>query len=216
MARDATSAAAAPRRFASPAVRAAIARRLGEFAALLLGLCGLALLLAVASYDPADPSLSTATARPVGNLLSTPGAMVADVLRQGVGWMAFLPGLVLLAWALRLAAQRGLRLLPLRLAALLLALPLGAALLAELPGAEAGAAGPLLARALTSSLADGLGPSGALAARIGLAALWLWVTYTAFGLSFGEWGRAARVTAETAARGAENAARFSAGKRHVV
>ncbi|MFN3448131.1 MAG: DNA translocase FtsK, partial [Roseococcus sp.] len=40
--------------------------------------------------------------------------------------------------------------------------------------------------------------------------------YTAFGLSFGEWGRAARVTAETAARGAENAARFSAGKRHVV
>ncbi|WP_027284484.1 FtsK/SpoIIIE family DNA translocase [Rubritepida flocculans] len=216
MARDATSAAAAPRRFASPAVRAAIARRLGEFAALLLGLGGIALLLAVGSYDPADPSLSTATARPVGNLLFAPGAVVADVLRQGVGWMGFLPGLVLLAWAVRLAAGRGVRLAPLRLAFLLLALPLGAALLAEIPGAEAGAAGPLLAAALTTALADAFGPTGGLAARIGLAALWLWLTYSAFGLSFGEWGRAARLTAETAARGAENAARFSVEKRHVV
>jgi S-DNA-T family DNA segregation ATPase FtsK/SpoIIIE len=217
MARDATSAApSGARRFASPAVRAAIARRVNELGALLLGFGGLALLVAIATYNPADPSLSTATSQPVTNLLGRHGAIVADVMRQGFGWMAFLPGMVLLAWALRMAVGRGVRLLPLRLICLLLALPLGAALLAELPATEPGAAGPLIAAALTTFLQDSFGPMGGLAARIGLAALLLWLLYTAFGLSFGEWGRAAQVTAETAARSAESAARFSVEKRHVV
>jgi S-DNA-T family DNA segregation ATPase FtsK/SpoIIIE len=211
MARDVASAGASGGiRFASPAVRAAIARRLNEFGALLLGLAGLALLLAIGSYDPADPSLSTATARRPTNLLGAPGALVADVLRQAVGWAAFLPPAVLLAWALRLAAQRGVSLLPLRLLALFGALALGSALLARIPGAEAGAAGPLIGGALVTLVGDLFGPPGDAAALAGLALPALLLAYLAFGLSFWEWGRAARVTADAAARGAEEAARLGA------
>ncbi|HYZ30720.1 MAG TPA: DNA translocase FtsK 4TM domain-containing protein, partial [Crenalkalicoccus sp.] len=46
------------RRFASPAVKAALRRRGAELLGILAGLAGLALLVALASYDPADPSLS--------------------------------------------------------------------------------------------------------------------------------------------------------------
>nr|MCU0946439.1 DNA translocase FtsK 4TM domain-containing protein [Rubritepida sp.] len=221
MARDAVT--AAPRagtppggRFASAAVRAAIARRLNEFGALLLGLLGLALLLAVGSYNPGDPSLSTATAAAPANLLGRPGALVADVLRQAIGWAAFLPPAVLLAWALRMAGQRGVSLLPLRVLALLGALGLGAALLARVPGAEPGAAGPLLGDALRALL-DGLfGELGDALTLAILAVPLAGLLYLAFGLSFGEWGRAARVTAETAARGAETAARLGSEHRHVL
>ncbi|MBY0339523.1 MAG: DNA translocase FtsK 4TM domain-containing protein, partial [Acetobacteraceae bacterium] len=107
------------RRFASPAVREAIRRRLSELGALVFALAGLALLLAVASHDPADPSWSTATDRPPTNLAGPFGARVSDVLWQGFGVGAFLPALAMLGWAVRLATQRGLGLLPARIAATL-------------------------------------------------------------------------------------------------
>ena len=64
------------RRFASPAVKAAIRRRLFEVLGLVCGLTGLALLVALASYDPADPSLSTATTRAATNLAGPAGGGV--------------------------------------------------------------------------------------------------------------------------------------------
>ena len=132
------------RRFASPAVKAAIRRRLFEFLGLACGLAGLALLVALASYDAADPSLSTATTRRAANLVGPAGAMLADLLLQGFGWAAALPGVALLAWAWRLATHRGLGLFPARVAALLAALPVaGAALtLAPLPAGLPTAPGP--------------------------------------------------------------------------
>jgi DNA segregation ATPase FtsK/SpoIIIE, S-DNA-T family len=202
------------RRFASPAIRAAALRRVRELGALLLATAGLLLLLAVGSYDPADPSFSTATAAPVGNLAGSWGAIAADLLRQSVGLAAFLPGLLLLGWALRLISQRAVGLLPLRLLALLLALLAGAALLSFIPGAEAGAAGPMVAAGLAGLLDGALGgyAGAASGALLGLGLLGL--MYLAFGLSFGEWGRAARATADAAratadvaARGAETTAR---------
>ena len=102
------------RRFASPAVKAAIRRRLFEFLGLACGLAGLALLVALASYDPADPSLNTATTRRAANLVGPAGAMLADLLLQGFGWAGALPGVALLAWAWRLATHRGLGLFPAR------------------------------------------------------------------------------------------------------
>ena len=45
---------------ASPAVRALFRRRLAEVGGLLFALAGIAVLLALATYDVSDPSLNTA------------------------------------------------------------------------------------------------------------------------------------------------------------
>ena len=56
------------RRFASPAVKTVLLRRWREFLGVVAGFSGLALLVALASHDAADPSFSTATARNAVNL----------------------------------------------------------------------------------------------------------------------------------------------------
>ena len=48
--------------------------RSSEFGGLVLGLFGLAILVALATYDPRDPSLNTATTRHVSNLAGPGGA----------------------------------------------------------------------------------------------------------------------------------------------
>nr|WP_314074126.1 DNA translocase FtsK [uncultured Roseococcus sp.] len=201
-------------RFASPAVKAAIRRRSNELGGLLLGFLGLGLLLAIGTYNPADPSLSTATSNPATNLAGRFGAIVADMLWQGCGWAAYLPGIVLLGWALRMATHRGVSLLPARLAALLLSTPLLAAVLALTPGADGGAAGPLVAHALLNGLESLFGPLGHLTTQLvtgGLAAV---LIYIALGFSPGEWRRAARASAAVASRGVGNAAEFGVSRRH--
>src|ERR1700759_4770231 len=97
-----------PRKFASPAVKALMTQRSAEFGGLLLGLAGLAILVALASYDPRDPSLNTATTRHVSNLAGPGGAVLADILLQGFGVVAVLPGVAMLTWCWRLASRRGL------------------------------------------------------------------------------------------------------------
>src|SRR3974390_3328752 len=105
------------RRMASPAMQALMSRRSAELGALALGLFGLALLVALATYDPRDPSLNTATDRPTTNLAGTLGAMLADLLLQGFGVAGALPGLAMLAWAWRIGSHRGLGSMAVRLAA---------------------------------------------------------------------------------------------------
>lgn len=210
-------------RFASPAVRLAIGRRVNEILGIILGFAGLALLVAVATHHSGDPSLSTATDAAPRNLAGPLGALVSDVLWQSCGWAAYLPAAVLLGWSLRMIIQRGVSLLPLRILALLAAAPMLAALFALLPGADAGVAGPLLADALLRGLEGAFGPLGRLTAQLvtgGLAAL---LIYVAFGASPGDWRRAARVTADaarvtadTAARGMGEAAVYGARKRHLL
>ena len=65
-----------------------------------VALIGVALVLALLSYSPADPSFNTATARPVGNWMGSIGAHVADLLLQLAGWPVLLlsPALVLAGW----------------------------------------------------------------------------------------------------------------------
>ncbi|MBA4049352.1 MAG: cell division protein FtsK, partial [Sphingomonas sp.] len=62
--------------------------------------------LALASYQPGDPSLSTAAGGPVGNMLGRPGAMIADALLALLGWPVTLTVPFALLFASRLWRDR--------------------------------------------------------------------------------------------------------------
>ena len=205
------------RRFASADLRALLGRRLMEFCGLLSALVALGLAAALLSYDPADPSMNTATNRPVSNLAGPAGAVLSDILLQGFGYAAALPVLALLAWAFRLVTQRGLGFIPLRLLGLAFALPLGAAALslAPLPGeapglaGAGGAVGPLLADGVISWLSGSFGPYGALLAKAGIVFGAVGAGFIGCGLTFGEWrgaGRAALGASQAALEAARHGA----------
>jgi DNA segregation ATPase FtsK/SpoIIIE, S-DNA-T family len=195
------------RKFASPAVKALMSQRSAEFGGLVLGLLGLAVLVALATYDPRDPSLNTATTRHVSNLAGAGGAMLADILLQGFGVVAVLPGLAMLTWCWRIASRRGLGSFGGRLAALLAAMPLLAAAVAAMPqratlwpvmAGLGGSIGQIIAHAE-------LGAGHGLFGIVGAASVWLLSVLLALslgllslGLSRSEWrsaGHAAGVAA---------------------
>ena len=89
-------------------VTAFLRRRLAELIALGLVALAVLLVLAVASHAPGDPSFNNAAPGPAANLTGLPGAYVADVLLQSLGVAAFLPSVVLAAWAWRIGSHRGL------------------------------------------------------------------------------------------------------------
>jgi S-DNA-T family DNA segregation ATPase FtsK/SpoIIIE len=208
------------RRIASPALRTLLLRRLAEFGALALALAAVALLVALATHDPADPSFNTATARPAHNLAGLPGAIASDILLQGFGIAGLLPGVALLAWAWRIGSHRGLHTFPLRLAALLAALPVLGAVLSPIPGPHGepivwpagsglGGAGGLLvaedALEAGQEMLGRLGPPLVLALGVLLAGA---VIVLALGLSRSEW-RAAGTAARQAASGSRGAVGFA-------
>jgi len=197
------------RRIASPMLRSLIRRRLSELGAIALAGAGVIVLLALAFYDPRDPSWNTATSVAAHNLAGRPGAAVADMLLQGFGVAGVLPGLALLAWAWRIGSHRGLGSIALRLAALLAALPVAGGVLAGIPGPHGipipwpttaglgGAAGILTSRDILAAGRDLLGPFGGLIVWLLALALAVVLTLLALGLTLGEWrsaGRAARLS----------------------
>jgi S-DNA-T family DNA segregation ATPase FtsK/SpoIIIE len=195
--------AAPPGRFGSAALKAALWRRAVDCAALVLALAGVGLGFALVSYDPTDPSLSTATAREATNLVGPAGAMLADVLLQGFGWAGGLPALLLLAWAGRLAVRHGLGLAPLRVIAATLAVPLLAGVFEMLPlpaglPAAAGAggiAGPVVADGAAALLGGVLGSFGAVVGQAGLAVLAAAAMLFALALPLPVWRAAGRASA---------------------
>ena len=216
----ATARTAGTRRLASPTIRALIQQRSAELIGLGLGLFGLALLVALAWYDPRDPSLNTATSRHATNLAGPVGAMLADLLLQGFGVAGALPGLAMLAWAWRIASRRGVGSMAARLASLLAALPVLAAVCAAIPVPPAfawptvaglgGAVGRLLGTASAAAGHDALGLVGAVIVwSMGLA-LAVTLTLLALGLSSGEWRAAGRI-AGRAARYGVSGSRGAAG-----
>ncbi len=108
-------------------------RRLSEAAGAVLLVVALALALALASYDPADPSLSHATAAPVRNLLGRSGAVVADVLLQTLGLGGGLIVALLAGWGWRLVRDRRLQMWWVRVAIMPLTLVLAAVALSVMP-----------------------------------------------------------------------------------
>ncbi len=215
------------RRLASPALRSLMRRRTGELVGIGLGLTGLALLVALASHNPADPSLNTATTRGTSNLAGPPGAVVSDLLLQGFGLAGALPGIAMLAWAWRIASRRGIGSPAVRIVALLAAMPALGAVLAALPApghlaaipwptvaGPGGAVGRLLATAALDAGRPLLGAWAPIAIwPLGLV-LALGLSLLTLGLSFGEWrvvGSVAGRTAGTAARHSFSGGRSAAG-----
>src|SRR5271165_5301546 len=208
-------------RLASPAVVALMRQRTARLGGLMLGLLGLTFLLALASYDPRDPSFDTATARHATNLAGPVGALLADLLLQGFGLAAALPGLAMLAWAWRIAAHRGIGSVTVRLAATLAALPVLAAALAAIPlpqGAAwptvaglGGAIGVQLDRLAMQAGRTGLGPLGGVLVWVLGLTLAGTLTLLALGLTAGEW-RAAGRTAVGAARVSVSGGRAASGR----
>ncbi len=198
--------------------RAGIRRRACEITALVLACAALALLAALISYNPLDPSFNTATGiRPV-NLAGPPGAIAADMLLQSFGIAGALPGLALLGWAWRIGSHRGLSAPFLRVAALLISMPTLAAVLAAIPtGAGHGLAWPaasglggaigiVIANGTLAAGQDLLGPMGAGLVWTAGAALSGLLAVLALGLTAGEWRAAGRV-----ARGSAGHARTASG-----
>ena len=200
-------------RIASETMHSLMSRRVTELSAIALALGGLAILVALACYNPADPSLNTATARGAQNLAGRPGALVADILLQGFGIAGLLPGVTLLAWAWRLGSHRGLANVPLRLSALLAAMPVTAAVLASIPGPHGslipwpsaagpgGAAGTVLKADALAAGADLIGPVGPALVWALAAALAILLVVLALGLTAGEWRAAGQAMGRMASTG---------------
>lgn len=85
-----------------------------------------ALVLLLASYNPADPALNTQTYAPVTNWLGPFGAVVADILMQTLALAAYLLALPFLVWGIKVLRLKWLPMFWLNLAAL----PVGVILLA--------------------------------------------------------------------------------------
>ena len=101
-------------------------RRLLEMAGAALVLLSFLVAVALLTYNPADASFDTASEASPANFLGRDGALVADVLVQGLGLAAFLVPLILLGWAFRLLLQRPPRRMGRRLLLVAPALVLGA------------------------------------------------------------------------------------------
>jgi S-DNA-T family DNA segregation ATPase FtsK/SpoIIIE len=205
------AAIAEARRLISPTIMTLVRRRLASLAGLLLALAGIGLGVALASYHPSDASFDTA-GTVVRNLAGPTGAIIADLSWQGFGAVGLLPVVVMLLWGWRIAENRRLTHVILRLIALALAMPLLAGGLADLP-VPLGDSSAWLAAGWGGAVGFGMGnlivgSAHALLGPLGTALAWVMEMLAGIGLaSFGfgltalEW-RAAGSRARTGAMGA--------------
>lgn len=89
-----------------PGVQEFLNRRAIEAFGILLGASALVLAITLISYHPGDPSLNSASPLEVQNLMGPMGAYVADLFIQSIGLISFIPVLVLLSWAWRIASKQ--------------------------------------------------------------------------------------------------------------
>ena len=195
------------RRLASPAIREIVGRRMGELTGLALAMCGIALVVALATYNPRDPSLNTATSQHATNLAGPAGSIVADFLLQGFGAASLLPSLAMLAWAWRIASRRGLGFAWMRVLSTALAVPALATALAVIDPSLSwptsaglgGAGGHLLSITFLDMARGSLGQLGSALVFVVASLVAIVLSAASFGLTFGEW-RAAGHGAVLAAR----------------
>ena len=214
-------AAVPPSRVASPAIRAIVGRRLAELAGFGLAAAGIAVLLALITYNPRDPSLNTATSQPVTNMAGPPGSVVADFLLQGFGLAGALPPLAMLARAWRIASRRGIGNPWVRVLCTCIATPgLAAAFAAASHAAwptEAGlggAAGRLLQAAAMDAAGGWMGVVGGALVLLGGTVMALIFTGLSFGFSWREWRTAGGAAADAARAGGRLGGAFGTWSTH--
>ena len=123
--------------FMPPGLAAGLRRRAVQLAGLALLVVGLAVVVSLLSFNAGDPSFNRATAGPARNLLSLPGAYLADLLLQTIGTAAALFALVPSVWGWRLMTGRVLAPWWLRFAMVPFAILAGTIALAAIPAPEA-------------------------------------------------------------------------------
>jgi S-DNA-T family DNA segregation ATPase FtsK/SpoIIIE len=201
---------------ASSAIRSIIGRRVAELAGLALAVGGIGTLLALATYNPRDPSLNTATSQHATNLAGPVGSVLADFLLQGFGAAGILPGVAMLIWAWRIAGHRGIGNPWVRLVCTCIAVPCLATALTAGGGAVAwptaaglgGAGGHLLTTTALGAANGWLGSFG-MVVILGVAAMLALVfTGAALGVTLRDW-RAAGGAAAVAARAGVRAGNWS-------
>ena len=210
-------------------------RRLHEVAGLAVFVFAAAIAVALATYDPADPSLNVAAGTPVHNWLGLPGAVVADLVLQGLGLAGFLPVLALGAWAWRIGLNQSGHRFRWHALALLGALLTASSALAMLPAWQGwplaaglgGTAGDLVWQGLQDASATLSMTLPALPVSALFAAVSLSLLIFSLGLGGSDWlamgrgtiwaarhtGIAAKLTAKVAGRWGREAARHAPFRR---
>jgi DNA segregation ATPase FtsK/SpoIIIE, S-DNA-T family len=97
-------------------------RRMMELLGIGIAALGVMLLMAIFTFNAADPSLNHATGTAPNNLMGMPGAYVSDLLLQTFGLAIVLVPLALMTWGVRMARTHHLGFFGLRLSLLLLSL----------------------------------------------------------------------------------------------
>jgi S-DNA-T family DNA segregation ATPase FtsK/SpoIIIE len=97
-------------------------RRMMELVGIGIAVAGVALLMAIFTFNTADPSLNHATGMAPNNLIGLPGAYISDLLLQTFGLAIVLVPVALITWGVRLVRTHHLGFFGLRLSLLLLAL----------------------------------------------------------------------------------------------
>ena len=180
-------------------------------AAVACALIGLTLLLALASYNPHDPSFDTVSTAPTQNLAGPIGAGLADLMLQGFGIAGFIPPLVLLAWGYRLATRGAVGHLKLRIVLGGMAMPLVAAALAmaltiipgpplnwPVPSGIGGAAGMILSHGFVAAGESVLGRVGSGIVMVVILILAVGAFGYALGFTPNEWRSGGRNAARVA------------------
>jgi S-DNA-T family DNA segregation ATPase FtsK/SpoIIIE len=170
-------------------------RRFFELSGLALIVFAVAAVLAMATFDPSDPSFNTAASGQTNNLLGYPGAVAADLALQTFGLASSVAVIAFLCWGLRLLRQQAVPRAAHRIAGLLLTLMLAALALEMLPVPQAWPLNPgmggLVGRQLSVWLAAVAGGHGFLTDPliVGLVtgAASLAATAWLMSFSFAEW-----------------------------
>jgi DNA segregation ATPase FtsK/SpoIIIE, S-DNA-T family len=197
-----------------------IRRRVLPVLGAALVLASLLLLLALATYDPGDPSLDTATAAMARNYAGQHGALLADILIQGIGFAGYLVPVVLLGWAFHLMLQRPIRhpVRKLLLLPVLLLLGAEACSILQPPQTTLPGSGGVIGWFMLGTV-QRLGLAAVeVPLAMAAAALVAWLLLSIVGLSPGDWrdlgsgaGRGAFRFARASGRGTAAAASFGHG-----